>query len=486
MTAWQWESFESYTNSKVVEVANAGPLLSPIRTFTITRNDKLDLILETLVVGNSQGSSAPVHPAGTVRLTTETVEFAGHEGMSCVAQGVLPLSLCKTWNAEHVEQTTQKAKIHSLTARLRNAVTPAYTIDWLENLDTASGVWTGSVVSDKQETVDTRTLGHGAGAIELSVRDITRQMGSMSALEMVINGVQLYLCASDPSFSKGCKKPGYIFYVGNPDDAVRKKIREVLSFCLGNYLVYLGSTTLCKKAEIVTFSAISPPSIGRIFEIPVLPPAPLGDKYQQQVDQQAISRMANAVYAHYDELRFGGFSWAYWHAMCAPVHMAAGHFGAAIEAVQDAYVNSHPAKFETKLITDEAKWDSLSEVFLTAIANTELDSSISAILTNKVKSNLNQTPRSVTSEKLLAEIGITLSPVENAAWKRRHVAVHGSELDLDSIIPTIRETKLLKIILHRIVLKITGASDRYYDYYSIGHVIRKVTDPVPAPSVGQP
>jgi hypothetical protein len=478
MTAWQWESFESYVNSREFEVANAGPLLSPIRTFTITRNDKLDLILETIVVGNPQSGSAPVHPAGTVRLNTETVEFAGHGGMSCVARGVSPLGKDKTWNAEHVEQTTQKARVHSLTARLRNDVTPAYTIDWLENLDEASGVWTGSFVSDRQETIDKRTLGHGAGAIELSARDTTRQMGR-SALEMVINGVQLYLCVSDLSFSKGCKKPGYIFYVGNPDDAVRKKIREVLSFCLGNYLVYLGSTTLCEKSEIVTFSAVSPPSIGRVFEVLVLPPAPLGDKYQQQVDQQAVSRMANAVYAHYDELRFGAFSWAYWHAICAPVHMAAAHFGAAIEAIQDAYVRSHPAKFETKLITDKLQCESLSTAFLTAIDDAGLDPSISTILTNKV-SNLNQTPRSVTSEKLLAEIGITLGPVESAAWKRRHVAAHGSELDLDSIIPTIRETKLLKIILHRIVLKITAASDCYHDDYSIGLSIRKVTDPVPA------
>ena len=57
--------------------------------------------------------------------------------------------------------------------------------------------------------------------------------------------------------------------------------------------------------------------------------------------------------------------------------------------------------------------------------------------------------------------------------------MHGGERNPDSFIPTIRKTKLLKIILHRIVLKLTGASDFYYDDYSIGHSIRKVTDPVP-------
>ena len=76
-----------------------------------------------------------------------------------------------------------------------------------------------------------------------------------------------------------------------------------------------------------------------------------------------------------------------------------------------------------------------SGAFLKAIGAAGLDPSISTILTNKVASNLNQTPPSVTFEKLLAEIGITLSPVEKAAWKRRNVAAHGGELDLDSYYP---------------------------------------------------
>jgi hypothetical protein len=102
-------------------------------------------------------------------------------------------------------------------------------------------------------------------------------------------------------------------------------------------------------------------------------------------------------------------------------------------------------------------------------------------LTRRVKSNLNQKSADKISEAFLATIGITLSPVESAAWKRRNQASHGAEIDLDSVIPTIMETKLFKIIRHRIVLKITGASDRYYDDYTIGHAIRNVIEPVPSP-----
>jgi len=48
MIPWQWECFERYTHSGVFGVTDAGPLLSPIRTFKITRNCKLGLVLETL------------------------------------------------------------------------------------------------------------------------------------------------------------------------------------------------------------------------------------------------------------------------------------------------------------------------------------------------------------------------------------------------------------------------------------------------------
>ena len=77
---------------------------------------------------------------------------------------------------------------------------------------------------------------------------------------------------------------------------------------------------------------MSPPSIGRVSEIPVLPPAFLGNDKALIAEQNIVARVANALYAHYDELRFNSFSWAYWHATRAPVHMAAGHFGAAIRS----------------------------------------------------------------------------------------------------------------------------------------------------------
>ena len=59
MTVWHWECFEGYAHSGVFGVKDAGPLLSPISTFAIKRNDKCGLVLETLVVGDVQAHSVP-------------------------------------------------------------------------------------------------------------------------------------------------------------------------------------------------------------------------------------------------------------------------------------------------------------------------------------------------------------------------------------------------------------------------------------------
>lgn len=182
MIDWQWECFDRYTHSGVFGVADAGPLLSPIHTFKITRNSKLGLILEILVMGEAQASSVPVHPKGTVRLTTETVEFTGNGGIRCTAHGVLPFSKSETHNAGLVKETSQKAQVHSLTARLRNDVAVDYTIDWLGNLNRGVYAWRGTSISKMRETVNTLTLGYGAEAIELSAHALPLTDMNFSAI----------------------------------------------------------------------------------------------------------------------------------------------------------------------------------------------------------------------------------------------------------------------------------------------------------------
>lgn len=478
MNAWQWECFDRVVTSDLFGVSNAGPLLAPVRSFSITRDDKLQLWLETVAVGNAQSAAAP-HPPGTVRRAMETVEFAGWSGSTAVACGISPRCQSETWNSEGVKETREKVAVHSLTARLKSDAEAAHTIDWLENVDSDGDVWTGTRIEDKRETIETRTIGGGEDGIGLSDSHDSHSVGH-NALNMTIGGLPLYLCLADGNVRSQHKGAGYVIYRGEPDESVRMRVREVIAFCLGRRLVYLGCTVLCAKPEVITTTGQSAHAFGeRVFEIPSLPPAPLGSKYRNEVDQRVLSRMADAIYAKYDELRLGEVSWAYWHAVCAPVHMAAAHFGAAIEALQNAYVESHPASFQTKIVGDARKWNALRGELLKAVDEAGLDASAGAKLRNKVV-GLNQMPRSATSEALLADLGIELSPIEHRAWIRRHTAAHGGRVEDEAVVDVMRETKLLRIILCRMILRITGASETYHDYYTIGQPTRKLLESMPS------
>ena len=477
MTDWDWERFKAFVRTPGFEVSDAGPLKSPISSFNITRNDKNELILESVVMGEALPGSSPTRQPGEVWSSAEVVGFQGHSGMTCKARGVLTFHDHQTHNSHGIKETTQKSKVNHLEASIRSDLTPAFTIDWLANIDEGLYVWQGSSIKDQHETADSRTLGYGDGEVRLSSSRVPRQSSSSTVLEMVIDGHRLFLSRSHADAAKGIKDPGYIFYVGTPDDETRKRLREVICFCLGNYQVYLGSTWLSERSEMVSLSAVSPPSIGRITEIPAMPPAPIGCGNTNVVDCKLVSRIANAIYARYDELRFGWFSWAYWHAVCAPVHIAAAHFGAAIEGLQSAYVKAHPTKFERNIV-DSARWNPLKAAILKAIGESALDPDAARILDNKVQSNLNQVPAATLSERVLSELGLVLGEAESDAWRRRNMAAHGTELDIEAVIPTIRQTKLLRILIHRLVLRISSASDNYYDHYTLGHPIRKVTEPV--------
>lgn len=49
----------------------------------------------------------------------------------------------------------------------------------------------------------------------------------------------------------------------------------------------------------------------------------------------------------------------------------------------------------------------------------------------------------------------------------------------EDTIPIMRDTKLLRILLNRMVLRISSASPTYVDDYTVGRSIRALAQPVP-------
>jgi hypothetical protein len=419
------------------------------------------------------------YPAGTVRRNDDALEFTTATGFTGVARGVAAQKWVRTldstggWGA-----TKEEGSLHSLTLTSQHSGDGLYTIEWIENFPADSFTWP-SGISDRAMSTESRVIGRGADAITLEKVDkLTAGGGDNHCVSLKVSNIELYLSSATLGLEKKqLINPGFILYKGTPDQDTRNKIRNCISFSLGSFLVYLGCTVLDTHLDPVAITAVNADRLlDRASKVGVLPPAPLERRYEREVDPQNLSRMVNGLYAKYEALHLETLMWAYWHAVCAPIHIAAAHFGAAIEALQDAYVSACGAEYQTKLILEKEKWQQLQADLVKSVRAAGLASEIEVIFLNKI-SGLNSVPRSKLSDQVFDRLGIQLGEQEARAWRQRHLAAHGDSMDEDPI-AIIRETKLLKLIFHRILLKITNGSDTYRDYYSLKFPIRRLEDPV--------
>jgi len=477
MSSWKSESFHDIINQGHFRITDPGPLHAPINTFAVRRDEHLRLILETHCPDDAK-SPAIEYPSGMIRINTDAIELTNIAGTKARMVGVQPVNARTSSNYETgAHGLKETSRIDYIEATVRDDLGPRYTIEWLDNVG-GHFVWPDSY-KDETGTTEARTVSGEEGRLIL-IGAGDKNSFTRSCVRFVVAGIELYLCASWAPPSEIWKRPGCIIYVGTPDDDIRRKIRTALSYTLGMYLVYLGCTVFSDDWHTVYFKSISAYSIGRrVFDLVVLPPAPLGPKYQHEITSQAIGRMVNSIYSQYDDLQFGTLSWIYWHALCATTQTSPADFGSAIEALQRNYVKTHPDSFKTKLVPDTEMWRTLSSEVRQAISKLNVPEGDRKILLQKAGS-LNDMPRSETMKLLLESIHIELGVDETRAWRERNRAAHGAQIEDDKHQhQAIRDTKLLRGIFDRMLLRITNGSDFYHDYASLEFPIRNLVDPVP-------
>ena len=197
------------------------------------------------------------------------------------------------------------------------------------------------------------------------------------------------------------------------------------------------------------------------------------------MDGARFNRVVNALFANHKTLHLRDLSWGYWHALCAPAHIAAANYGAIIEALRAAYVESNPVLRGGKIITDPTIWSSISADLRVVLNKAGLKEDALEILHNKV-ANLNSLPGGKLMELVCRTIGIQLGERETASWSRRNRSAHGFRANPDEQVQTVRDIKLLNLVFNRMLIAMTKASNSYIDYYSAGHPVRDIADPVPA------
>lgn len=471
MNHWRWETFDALLSLPGVTVAEPGPLASPVIGLKVSRDPKRNLIIETRS-RSSQFNEGSKEPLGTVRTLTDTIGFESDFGLHAIANGVWIRDQHIHRTPEGQRECVQRTEATSIQVQLTDG-DAAYVIDWLENVDRDSCRWSGEALRSERQTVEKLSLGPNASPITLKF-DETLSDWRQASLDLNISGVRLFVCAAELDGNQ--VRPGCIIYVGSPNEEFRRRVREVVGFCLGMGLVYLGSTSLDSACQPVSMMAVAPALSTEVFDHVADPPAPLGHQYHV-IEQERLNSIANAIMENYDDLDFRSLSWAYWHAVCAPIHMRAAHFGAAIEGVQAEYSRRHPSKTRAALIQDSDTAAALLSSLNERLEQFDLKPELAKVLRNKI-TGLNQAPPSIVSERLFAELGLKMGADERAAWTTRNRAAHGARRKRGDSIPTIRSAILLRIMLNRLVLRIASASPTYWDAYTPGYKIRGIGEPV--------
>jgi hypothetical protein len=473
MIKWESESL-ALLNDGQFRITDAGPLHTPIHSFSLRRDDKLRLILETEAAPDAK-PAVPQPQDGMASFATAQVELTNITAARALLSGVITKSVATRYEGSTRGALTEVARVHELTVITGNSERASYTVEWVENLPSSPFIWPDSIKTET-ETVTTHGIALSNDGITIS-DSIGRSGVRQTAAKLRVAGETLYVCAMGKDDFGAGVKPGYIVYVGTPSGDTRKKIRIALSFALGIYLIELGHTIYDQEWRMVSSSLRSAYSLdNKVFDLVPMPLAPLSQRnFRYDLDRGALARMANALVCAYDEFDLGNLSWAYWHARAATIHIASAHFGAAIEALQRAWLKSHQGTVPTKILTP-AQWEEFQTNITSLIASINTTEDNKKDLGNSL-GNINRVPQRTILKAVLKAVGLEVGSKEDGAWKRRNDAAHGLPIPEGRELAAIVDVHLLEVLFHRMLLRICNATDLYVDYASPNFPYRKLAEP---------
>jgi hypothetical protein len=468
------ENFDTLLNDGLFVVSNSGPLHGPVKTFKISRDDHGKLILETFSDGDSAAPPNPRVP-GTLFQSRNVVEFVAPYA-SAKAIGVEPANHYHSENYRTGVSTNREiSQIHQIEILIQPEAEEKYLFEWIQNLD--SSVHLPSQISCEEVVTQRFEFRDNSNPITAEIPTSMFRGGS-NFLPLTINGSDVYVCRGTNNDRDSKCHDGFILYSGAPSDDERLRIREVLSFFLGRYLIYLGYSTYDDKWMTVRTKAVASYSLdGKAFTMVTQTPAPIATPGWRFVDQSIADRFVSALLSNYEQLDFLHLSWAYWHGMTATSHIAGVHFGALVESLQRRYQELHPSRVTTAVM-DKAKWRKIRDALSDLLPTLDLAEEEVTLVTGKI-GELNQIPNGMILQRVYSSLQLNMSAAEINAWKTRNSAAHGKATQPEDVLDQIRDNKRLRLLFIRLLLAITSASDHYIDDCSLHHPVRPLQDPVP-------
>jgi hypothetical protein len=242
--------------------------------------------------------------------------------------------------------------------------------------------------------------------------------------------------------------------------------------------VYFGSCLYKKDSELIGLEVVSPRTIdGRVWTIPPRPFAPITTALPNELDIERLQSLAQSFFENYETLNLRNFIFRLWYAEVSPYYMRPAYYGSMIESIQKQETEKAESKISHTIIS-KSDYRKVIKTLSRYLQKREIPITAKELLQKKLE-NGNSAPQRVIAERFYSALGLELGDIENAAWAKRNDAAHGNELAPGSEIDQIRSTKILRVILARIVLKLLNGSDKYIDYFTLGHPIRNLDASIP-------
>ncbi len=367
-------------------------------------------------------------------------------------------------------------------------------IEWIVNFSINNYTFTRST-QRKQSTAFTRERSGG----ERLQRDLScNNRGNLDHLgcECTVGSKRwLLLIGQVPEeIASSDYKPGFIEFSNLndsiPSEDVKRIILAALSFTLGRQIASVGSTSLAKDGDRVSYSTKAVRLLGEqsAYRQPSNPPTPLClpqyEGLEGILDEKKVSEVISAVATRMEELKLEYPLLLVWLGQNSPVDVRAAHLGAAIESLRDSYSENH---LETELLPKSA-WNAimkkpLIDAFDKAKTNLEpmlQNSSEMKILRSKLD-QLNIKSSNMKYNEFFELISLKIGEVEQKALRERNKPAHGNRYLPHQYRGLSITTDALYTLFNRIVLKLTNAADCYIDYSTYGYPVRYIDEPLGGP-----
>jgi len=473
MDILDYDPIKELTKYWITGIEPSNELPKAIKSLELFRDDNFNLAINVYSDANDKPSIAD-RPLGLVYTSDDSLSLKCRVGSGSVNGINLVNVNSKITTTNRDTATTSTYKIDNLKFKISDD--PAsYIVERIANLPQQL-IWPHSFEEKQSGEYELTFGGDLPITIKHSLPGTHHLSNSCARFEFGEHTAIIGAIASE-DIPKS-KHPGYIFYSGSPDTETREKIRSSLSFSFGRPLVYFGSCFYKEGSELIGLEVVSPRTIdGRVWTIPPRPFAPIMTSRSNELDIEPSQKLAQSFFENYETLNLRNFIFRLWYAEVSPYYMRPAYYGSMIESIQKQETGKPGSKISHTIIP-KPDYRAAIKTLTRYLQKREIPTAAKTLFQKKLE-NGNSAPQRIIAERFYNALGLELGDIENAAWDKRNDAAHGNELAPGSDIDQIRSTKVLRVILARIVLKLLNGSDRYIDYYTLGHPTRNLGASIP-------